>query len=53
MSPLPCETCRDEAVCGFRNELARRWVFAWLDDEFMECDEYRPEWFHGLEGVLG
>jgi hypothetical protein len=52
MIPLPCDTCLDEAVCLFRNDMARRWVYAWLADEPAECNDYDPAWFHGLEGVL-
>lgn len=52
MIPLPCATCRYEDGCLCRGVLAREAVFAWLNGQVVACDEYQPDWYHGLEGVL-
>lgn len=52
MIPVPCETCRLVAGCRNCDVMARECVFAWLAELRVECAEYSPDYYHGVEGVF-
>lgn len=49
---VPCETCRAGRLCRDYAALHRAAFFAAGDGRSVECAEYRPRWFRGVEGVL-
>lgn len=51
MPKLPCDTCKHRGSCLFEGLIAREVIFRWLNSEqFPGCAEYRPDYYHGVEG---
>lgn len=50
---LLCETCRTR-LCRSRADYWERLFFAMTagPDPYVECAEYEPVYFHGIEGVM-
>ena len=49
---VPCVSCRRGYVCRVQPDLFRQLFFAIGKDLQVECSEYEPRNYHGLEGVL-
>ncbi len=50
---IPCATCAHAASCPSVGALHRLALAAWANDmQAVECSEYRPQAWHGVEGVL-
>lgn len=48
---IPCDTCRVRA-CVAEAVTRREVLFAWAADMSLGCEDYEPDYFHGVEGVL-
>lgn len=48
---IPCDSCRVK-MCIAEAVTRREALFAWVDDSSLACEDYEPDHFHGVEGVL-
>lgn len=52
MTITPCQTCKDCELCYARAVTEREAIFAWSYGATLECDDYREDSYHGIEGVV-
>lgn len=48
---IPCDSCRVK-YCITEPVTRRESLFAWVADTSLGCEDYEPDHFHGVEGVL-
>lgn len=48
---IPCDTCK-VSMCVAEAVTRREALFAWVADMSLGCEDYEPDYFHGVEGVL-
>lgn len=48
---IPCDSCRVK-MCVAEAVTRREALFAWVADMSLGCEDYEPDHFHGVEGVL-
>lgn len=48
---IPCDTCRVKS-CIAEPVTRRESLFAWVADTSLGCEDYEPDLYHGVEGVL-
>lgn len=46
-----CESCSCSRYCPKRAEYSRLAFFSFAKGERLECKDYEPRWFRGIEGV--
>ena len=48
----PCPTCKVRHCCVARAATTRDAVFEWAYGRLLDCEDYEPDLYHGLEGVI-
>lgn len=50
---LLCSDCMEKVRCPIseQRELARDAFFALAQEKSVDCGDYTPRWWHGIEGV--
>lgn len=51
MPLVPCEKCAQNRYCPKKGEFNRLALFSHAEGKQIECKEYEPRWFRGIEGV--
>lgn len=46
-----CDGCTQQGRCKDYNLHARDSVIGWINGYPVQCSEYKPLWFRGIEGV--
>lgn len=49
----PCKGCKCRGLCPTQGLMNRLALEAWVDDtELHSCDDFQPDYYRGIEGVL-
>ena len=49
----PCRGCKSKGNCCTQGLMNRLAIFNWIDDlSGVECADYEPDYYHGIEGVF-
>lgn len=46
-----CDSCKQQGRCKDYNLHARDSVIGWINGYSVQCSEYQPAYFRGVEGV--